>query len=88
VKLDETLWWAKARRHQAWDASWRAEMERMEAMIESTVDIQLLQRIIDRAGALEKRIRQLKLIMARHLERAPDLLPGLRSLTQIGGRLQ
>jgi hypothetical protein len=74
--LTEQQWWAKARRHQEWDASWSAELAALEGTIEGLDDILALQEIIDRAGAIETRIARLKRIMARHVERAQDAETG------------
>jgi hypothetical protein len=86
--LPTERWWAKARRHQEWYASWLAEMIALKATIDGVNDIQALQKILDRADAIGTRCRKLKRIMTRHLERAPDLLPGLDSPSQVGGRWQ
>jgi hypothetical protein len=83
--LTEQQWWAKARRHQEWDASWRAEMAAVEETIENLNDLLALQEIIGRARAIEKRIARLKQIMARHLERA--LFPGLDRASTLGDPL-
>lgn len=81
--LTEQQWWAKARRHEEWDACRRAEMAALEETIESLNDILALREIIGRAGPLEKRIARLKRIMARHLERA--LFPGFDRAPTLGG---
>jgi hypothetical protein len=75
-RLTGQQWRVKAHRHQAWDASWRADMAALEARIEGVDDILTLHEIITRAGAIEKRIARLKRIMARHLERTPDAAAG------------
>ncbi len=69
--LTEQLWCAKARRHLEWQAAWRAEIAALEERIEGVDDILSVQEIIDRAAGIEKRIKRLKRIMARHLERLP-----------------
>ncbi len=70
--LTEQQWCAKARRHLEWEAGWHAEIAALEERIEGMDDILSVQEIIDRAAGIEKRIKQLKRIMARHLERLPS----------------
>ena len=70
--LTEQQWWTKTRRHQEWETSWRAKMAALEERIEGLDDIQALHEIIDQAVAIEKRMKRLRRIMARHLKRAPD----------------
>jgi hypothetical protein len=69
--LTERQWCAKARRHPDWEAAWHAEIAALEERIEGVDDILSVQEIIDRAAGIEKRIKRLKRIMARHLERLP-----------------
>ncbi len=69
--LTEQQWCAKARRHLEWEAAWHAEIAALEERIEGVDDILSVQEIIDRAAGIEKRIKRLKRIMARHLERLP-----------------
>lgn len=69
--LTEQQWCAKARRHLEWGAAWHAEIAGLEERIEGVDDILSVQEIIYRAAGIEKRIKRLKRIMARHLERLP-----------------
>ena len=69
--LTEQQWCAKARRHLKWEAAWHAEIAALEQRIEGVDDILSVQGIIDRSAGIEKRIKRLKRIMARHLERLP-----------------
>jgi len=69
--LTEQQWCAKAHRHLQWEAAWHARIAALEERIESVDDRLLVQDILDRAAGLEKRIKRLKQIMARHLERLP-----------------
>ncbi len=69
--LTEQQWCAKARRHLKWEAAWRAEIAALEQRIEDADDILSVQAIIDRSAGIEKRIKRLKRIMSRHLERLP-----------------
>jgi hypothetical protein len=69
--LTEQQWCAKARRHLKWEAAWHAEIAALEQRIEGVDDILSVQEIIDRSAGIEKRIKRLKRIMARHLERLP-----------------
>lgn len=69
--LTEQQWCAKARRHLEWEAAWHAEIAALRGRIEGADDILSVQKIIDRAAGIEKRIKRLKRIMARHLERLP-----------------
>jgi hypothetical protein len=80
--LTEDQWFTKARRHTRWDAAWRAELATLESRIDEAQDAQTVRRIIDRIEAIEQRTEWLKLVMERHIERAPaELLPELlRSL--------
>jgi len=69
--LTEQQWCAKARRHLKWEAAWHAEIAALEQRIEGVDDILSVHEIIDRSAGIEKRIKRLKRIMARHLERLP-----------------
>jgi hypothetical protein len=91
--LTEQQWWTKARRHQEWETSWRAKIAALEERIEGLDDIQALHEIIDQAVAIEKRMKRLRRIMARHLERAPDKFlcldsASLGSISDVNVRLQ
>lgn len=86
--LTEQQWWTKARRHQEWEMSCRAKMAALEEIIEVVDDILLLHEIIDRAVAIDRRMKRLRQIMARHLERAPDQFVSLDSASTPQGRLQ
>lgn len=73
-------WMAKARRHTAWGASWRAELAGLEAKMDRAKDVGTIERIIARIDMIKKRDALLKGVMTRHVERAtPDLLPDVLS---------
>jgi len=69
--LTEQQWCAKARRHLEWEAAWQAEITALRERLECADDGLSVQEIIDRTAGIEKRIKRLKRIMARHLERLP-----------------
>ena len=69
--LTEQQWCAKACRHLEWEAAWQAEIAALRGRIAGAEDILSVQELIDRAAGIEKRIKRLKRIMARHLERLP-----------------
>jgi hypothetical protein len=87
-EVSAAQWVDRGKCHLRWRASWATELNALEGQVECADDIQVLQKIIGRIDVIQKRIRQLQRIMARHLERAPDLLPGLDSPSQVGGRWQ
>jgi hypothetical protein len=86
--LTEQQWWTKARRHQEWEMSYLAKMAALEERIAIVDDILLLHEIIDRAVAIDRRMKRLRQIMARHLERAPDQFVSQGSTSTPHGRLQ
>jgi hypothetical protein len=100
ITLSEQPWWTKANRQAKWKIRFGAELEVLGTEMERLDDMMAMghydalalhgsyKRIYERCAAIEKRLEVLHRIMARHLERAPDLLPGLNGPSQVGGRLQ
>jgi hypothetical protein len=73
-KLTEQQWWVKARHHHEWYSAFMVEMRSLYVSIEVQDDPAVLQRIIARADAIQKRIVRLRLVIKRHWMRAPKVL--------------
>jgi hypothetical protein len=79
--LTEDQWFAKAGGHVRWKAAFHSELAKLEPRIAKAQDVQTVQRIIERVAAIERRAKQLKRVMARHIDRAPaELLPIVRDV--------
>jgi hypothetical protein len=67
----EQQWFDKAERLGARKERFAPILRHLEQQIEDATDIQALQKIIERAEFLERRLERLQLLMDRHWEQRP-----------------